>query len=77
MVIGSLFCLSRGLSVLVEVVRMLNLGKKGKRAKGVARLLCPLGSLRRSGGSMPTSAGSGAVEPLGFDSAASLDWRVK
>jgi hypothetical protein len=41
--IGSLFGLSLGLSVLVEVVRMLNVGRKGKRAKGVARLLCPLG----------------------------------
>jgi hypothetical protein len=28
--IGSLFVLSLGLSVLVEVVRMLNVGKKGK-----------------------------------------------
>jgi hypothetical protein len=45
--IGSLFCLSRGLSVLVEVVRMLNVGKKGKPAKGVVRLLRRLGSLRR------------------------------
>jgi hypothetical protein len=30
MVIGSLFCLSRGLSPLVEGVRMLLMGKKGK-----------------------------------------------
>jgi hypothetical protein len=30
--IGSLFVLSLGLSVLVEVVRMLNVGKKGKPA---------------------------------------------
>jgi hypothetical protein len=49
MVIGSLFCLSRGLSVLVEVVRMLLMGKKGKTAKGVVRLLRRLGSLRRFG----------------------------
>jgi hypothetical protein len=31
--IGSLFGLSRGLSVLVEFVRMLNVGKKGKPAE--------------------------------------------
>jgi hypothetical protein len=31
--IGSLFVLSLGLSVLVEVVRMLNVGKKGKPAR--------------------------------------------
>jgi hypothetical protein len=43
MVVGSLFCLSLGLSVLVEVVRMLNLGKKGKPAKGAARAASPAG----------------------------------
>jgi hypothetical protein len=43
--IGSLFYLSLGLSVLVEVVKMLNgVGKKGKPAKGVVRLLRWLGS---------------------------------
>jgi hypothetical protein len=35
--IGSLFVLSLGLSVLVEVVRMLNVGKKGKPTKGAAQ----------------------------------------
>jgi hypothetical protein len=35
--IGSLFGLSRGLSVLVEVVRMLNVGKKGKPTKGAVQ----------------------------------------
>ena len=43
--IGSLSYLSLGLSVLVEVVKMLNgVGKKGKPAKGVVRLLRWLGS---------------------------------
>ena len=41
--IGSPFCLSRGLSPLVEGVRMLLMGKKGKPAKGVVRLLRRLG----------------------------------
>ncbi len=47
--IGSLFGLN--LSLLAEVIRMLfdGLGKKGKPAKGVVRLLCRLGSLRRFG----------------------------
>jgi hypothetical protein len=60
--IGSLFGLSLGLSVLVEVVRMLNVGKKGKPAERW------LGSLRSPGASMATGSGSGAGEPLGFDS---------
>jgi hypothetical protein len=42
--ICSLFGLSRGLSLLAEVVRMLGeLGKKGKPTKGVVRLLRRLG----------------------------------
>jgi hypothetical protein len=52
--ICSFFGLSHGLSLLVEVVRMLLMGKKGKTAERWQ------GSLRRSGGSMPTSAGSDA-----------------
>jgi len=35
--IGSPFCLSRGLSPLVEGVRMLLMGKKGKPTKGAAQ----------------------------------------
>jgi hypothetical protein len=59
--IGSLFGLSRGLSVLVEVVRMLN-GWERRESQRRVSLDCFAGwvALRRSGGSMPPSDGSGA-----------------
>jgi hypothetical protein len=71
MVIGSLFCLSRGLSPLVEGVRMFD-GKEGKADRAAVRQ-SPVGRvpLRRSGGSTPTSAGSGAGV-VGF----SPEWHV-
>jgi hypothetical protein len=59
--IGSLFVLSLGLSVLVEVVRMLNgWERRESRQGGLQAEPCRQGALRRSGGSTPTSAGSGA-----------------
>jgi hypothetical protein len=65
--ICSLFVLSRGLSLLAEVVRMLNDGKEGKASEAVARpSLAGWVALRRSGGSMPPSDGSGAGV-VGFD----------
>jgi hypothetical protein len=53
-------------------------GKEGKADRAAVRQ-SPVGwvALRRSGGSMPTSDGSGAVEPLGFDSVTWLNQRVK
>jgi hypothetical protein len=59
--IGSLSCLSRGLSVLVEVVRMLN-GWERRESQRRVSLDCFAGwvPLRRSGGSTPPSDGSGA-----------------
>jgi hypothetical protein len=72
--ICSFFGLRRSLSplsFLAEVVKIDELGKKGKPAERW------LGSLRRSCGSMPQSAGSGAVEILGFDSVTGLNQRVK
>jgi hypothetical protein len=52
--ICSFFGLSHGLSLLVEVVRMLLMGKKGKPAERW------LGSLRSPGASMATGSGGSA-----------------
>jgi hypothetical protein len=77
MVIRSLFGLSR-LSVLVEVVRMLNgWERRESRQGGRQAEPCRLGSLRRSGGSMPPSDGSGAGGCWVFTSVTLFDCRVK
>jgi hypothetical protein len=75
--IGSLFCLSRGLSVLVEVVKMNGWERRESRQGGRQAEPCRQGALRRSVGSTPTSAGSGAGGCWVFTSVTFFDCRVK
>jgi hypothetical protein len=74
--IGSLFCLSRGLSVLVEVVKMNGWERRESRQGGRQAEPCRLGlpsALRPLG----RSAGSGAGGCWVFTSVTFFDCRVK